>query len=225
MTCSSRSSGTAEQRAIARPEERRRGSGPRRRPRRRCRESGPAAASRPPGPPVLAPWGSAWRDAIGSTTASADRVAARSEPECLGGLVVLEDRAAVGPRQLVGAGTIVWSTVSRSRVELSARPTSPSALSSPTDRVRSRSGPEFLEQPDVLDRDDRLVSERLEQLDLVVGERPRLGPRHRDDTDGRALPQHRYPRGRFGSRLRALIAWCAYSGSTARRRGCGPPRV
>ena len=36
---------------------------------------------------------------------------------------------------------------------------------------------ELLEQPDVLDGDDRLVREGLQQLDLVVGERPRLGAR------------------------------------------------
>jgi hypothetical protein len=33
----------------------------------------------------------------------------------------------------------------------------------------------------------------LQQLDLVVGERPWLGTRHSDDADGGALPHHGYP--------------------------------
>src|SRR5207244_6500720 len=46
------------------------------------------------------------------------------------------------------------------------------------------------EEADVLDGDDGLVGESLQQLDLVVGERPGLGPRHLDDADGSTLPQH-----------------------------------
>ena len=84
------------------------------------------------------------------------------------------------------------STVSRSRVELSARLTSPSAVSSSTERVSVlRPRLEFLEQPHVLDRDHRLVGEGRDQLDLLVGEGPDLGPPHHDGADEDALPEHR----------------------------------
>ena len=39
------------------------------------------------------------------------------------------------------------------------------------------SRPQFREQPHVLDRDDRLVGERLEERDLLVGERAGLSAR------------------------------------------------
>src|SRR5262249_46610591 len=55
------------------------------------------------------------------------------------------------------------------------------------------SGLQLLEQPHVLDRDDGLIPEGLQQRDLVVGERPGLGARHRDDAEGSPLPQHWYP--------------------------------
>ena len=96
-------------------------------------------------------------------------------------LVVLVDRAAVGPGELARrATTIVSSTVSRSRVELTARPTSPSAVSCSTERVSSAvRASQLLEQPDVLDGDDRLVGEGLEQRDLLG--RERAGPRSPTD--------------------------------------------
>ena len=50
---------------------------------------------------------------------------------------------------------------------------------------------ERLEQPGVLDRDDRLVRERLEQGDLPVGERPPLGPIDGQDADGGAFTHER----------------------------------
>ena len=48
-------------------------------------------------------------------------------------------------------------------------------------------GLELLEQPDVLDGDDGLVGEGLEQLDLLVRERPGLGASDGDRADGLAL--------------------------------------
>ena len=42
----------------------------------------------------------------------------------------------------------------------------------------------LVEQPHVLDGDDRLVGEGLEELDLLVGERPHLGPPDGDRPDG-----------------------------------------
>jgi hypothetical protein len=49
----------------------------------------------------------------------------------------------------------------------------------------------FVEQADVLDRDDRLGGEGLEQLDLVLGELPGLGSSDTDRPDRLAAPQHR----------------------------------
>ena len=40
-----------------------------------------------------------------------------------------------------------------------------------------------LEQPDILDRDDGLIGEGLEQLDLLVGERAHLLAEDGDDAD------------------------------------------
>src|SRR5206468_4155615 len=51
----------------------------------------------------------------------------------------------------------------------------------------------FLEEADILNRNDCLIGEGLQQLDLVVSERPSLGARHRDNADGSAFPQHGYP--------------------------------
>jgi hypothetical protein len=66
----------------------------------------------------------------------------------------------------------VSSTVSTSSVELTARLTSPRAVSFSTDWVSS------------------LVGKGLQQLDLAVGERPGLAAGHHDDADGIAFPQH-----------------------------------
>src|SRR5262249_48380582 len=52
---------------------------------------------------------------------------------------------------------------------------------------------QLLEQPDVLDGDDRLVGERAEKLDLRVAERADAGPAERDRTDGPAVAEHRDP--------------------------------
>ena len=111
--------------------------------------------------------------------------------ELLGGLVVLEDRAAVGARQLAGAGDD--RVEHRLDVQRRAhRPTDLAQRRQLLDRLGQLARPrlQLLEEADVLDGDDGLVGESLQQLDLVVGERPGLGARHLDDADGSTLPQH-----------------------------------
>ena len=49
---------------------------------------------------------------------------------------------------------------------------------------------QLLEQPDVLDGDDRLVGERRDQRDLLVRERRDFLAIHRDGADGLPLTQH-----------------------------------
>ena len=64
------------------------------------------------------------------------------------------------------------STVSRSSVEPTARPTSPSALSSSSDRARLRSARlQLLEQPYVLDGDRRLDGEGRQHIYRLRGNR------------------------------------------------------
>ncbi len=85
--------------------------------------------------------------------------------------------------------------MSRSRVELSARPTSPSARARSTERVRSwRPRLELLEQAHVLDGDHRLVGEGLQQLDLLVGERADLAPATTADDADRRRPRAAWAR-------------------------------
>src|SRR6185436_5151569 len=48
------------------------------------------------------------------------------------------------------------------------------------------------EQADVLDRDHRLIGEGFQQLDFVVGERPRLLPVDDDRPDRGAAAKDRY---------------------------------
>ena len=73
--------------------------------------------------------------------------------------------------------------------------------------VRSRlRASQLLEQPHVLDGDDRLVGERAKQLDLRVAELARLRPTERDGADRAALAEHRYPeqRAEAGRQRRVL---------------------
>jgi hypothetical protein len=49
---------------------------------------------------------------------------------------------------------------------------------------------QFLEQPHVLDRDDRLVGEGLEKLHVRVGKSTRLPSGHPDGSHGLGPPQH-----------------------------------
>src|SRR6516165_7798832 len=49
----------------------------------------------------------------------------------------------------------------------------------------------LVEQPHILDRNCRLVGEGLDQLDLLVGERPHLGARQCETPDGDPVAQHR----------------------------------
>ena len=50
----------------------------------------------------------------------------------------------------------------------------------------------LVEQPHVLDRDDGLISERLQQLDLTLVERTRVLSGHVENADRLALAQKRY---------------------------------
>src|SRR5262249_44909958 len=54
--------------------------------------------------------------------------------------------------------------------------------------------PEFLEQPNVFNRDDGLVGKSLEESDLLIGERTNFGPQHPQRSDSRPLPQQRRKR-------------------------------
>ena len=101
----------------------------------RCRQPGRARGSRRPGRPPLRRAGPAPSGARLSSSGSPGRWPARGssgEPRRTRRRCRRRCRRA-GPRRL----TMVASTVSRSSVELTAWPTSPSARSSPTDRVRS----------------------------------------------------------------------------------------
>ena len=49
----------------------------------------------------------------------------------------------------------------------------------------------FIEQPCVLDRDHGLARERLQEVDLLVGEPSDLGARHRDRAGDLVVPPHR----------------------------------
>jgi hypothetical protein len=49
---------------------------------------------------------------------------------------------------------------------------------------------QLLEQPDILDRNDRLVGEGLEERDLSVRERSGLAPRDVDHPEYPSVPQH-----------------------------------
>src|SRR6516162_9775113 len=51
---------------------------------------------------------------------------------------------------------------------------------------------QFVEQPGVLDGDDRLGGEVLQQLDLFIGERLDFDSSNRDDADDLVYPQHRH---------------------------------
>jgi hypothetical protein len=51
---------------------------------------------------------------------------------------------------------------------------------------------ELLEQPDVLDGDDRLIGEGLQEFHFRVREAARLPAAHVDGADDLAFPQHRH---------------------------------
>ena len=131
------------------------------------------------------------------------------------------------PASWVARETIVLSTVSRSSVELTAWPTSPSAFSSPTERVSSAvRASQLLEQPHVLDGDHRLVGEGLEQRDLLVGERPGLVRGRRRSTPI-GLPSRSIGTARHAAEAAApSAASCvAYSGSASTSGMCDDARA
>ena len=62
---------------------------------------------------------------------------------------------------------------------------------------------EFLEQPNVLDGDDRLVGEGLQQFDLLFRKGSNFGPANHDSPDGHSLAQQR--RGKYGASTSLLL--------------------
>ena len=52
--------------------------------------------------------------------------------------------------------------------------------------------PQLLEQPDILDRNHRLIGECPQQGRLLVRERPRRAGGHADGADGHPAPEHRH---------------------------------
>src|SRR5262249_24164416 len=98
------------------------------------------------------------------------------------------------PESWTALATIVVSTVSRSSVEFTAWDTSPSARSSSTERASSRvSRLHLVKEPHVLDRDQRLVGESGDELDLPVRERLDVIALETDDGDHYVVAQQRNP--------------------------------
>ena len=100
----------------------------------------------------------------------------------------------------------------------------------PTASARAVRASQLLEQPHVLDRDHRLVGEGLQQLDLLVGERPGLGAADGDRADRRCPRASSARPGRCGSRRRSAASPIAYSGSVehvgdVRRRAASGSRA
>ena len=50
----------------------------------------------------------------------------------------------------------------------------------------------LVEEADIVDGDDRLIGKCLQQLDLPIGVRARIGSRGVDDADRLAIAQHRH---------------------------------
>src|SRR5262245_12469575 len=88
---------------------------------------------------------------------------------------------------------MVLSTVWRSRVELTAWPTSPSALNSPTDRARSlvRVWSSW-EQSNILDSDHRLVCKSPKKSDLLVSEGVYFHSTNTNSADRNTLAHQRH---------------------------------
>ena len=94
---------------------------------------------------------------------------------------------------------------------------------SSSDRASSRGARlHLLEQPHVLDRDHRLVGEGLDQLDLLVGERPHLRARQREDADRLALAQQRHAEDGAEAAEPLRLAKRVFRIGSARRE-CGRP--
>src|SRR5262249_23191346 len=113
--------------------------------------------------------------------------------EALRGLVVLVDDAVVAPGQLGRS----LDDGGQHRLQIQRRADRPADLAERLElahrpREVSRARLQLLEQPDVLDRDDRLVGEYFQQVDVGVGEAPRLAAGDYDRADGVALTEHRY---------------------------------
>ena len=105
------------------------------------------------------------------------------------------------PESSTACVAMVASTWSRSRLELTASPTSPSARSSSTVRASSRSRCcELLDQLDVVDRDRGLRREGGDEPHRAVVERLDLVAPQRDHADDALVGEHRRAHHRCGSR-------------------------
>src|SRR5262245_11310741 len=67
----------------------------------------------------------------------------------------------------------------------------------------------LLEQPRVLDGDNRLVGECLKESNLFLAERRHTCPRYTDPTDGLAFEQQRYGRHRSEISPPTVFGWSA----------------
>jgi hypothetical protein len=115
----------------------------------------------------------------------------RSHLELFGALLVLIDRAAVGPCQLTRTG----HNRLKHDLQIERRADRPAHLPQRLqllDGSPQLAGPglQLLEQADVLDGNHRLVGEGFDQFDLLVGERPNLHPPHRNHADQITLATH-----------------------------------
>ena len=115
-----------------------------------------------------------------------------AKDELLGRLIVLINGATVGARELDSPGHDGRQHSLQVQRRANCLPDLSQRLQLPN-RSRQLQSPrlELRKQPHVLDRDHRLLGEGLEQLDLLVRERPRLGPSDSDRSHRLALAQHR----------------------------------
>src|SRR5262249_32488906 len=102
-------------------------------------------------------------------------VARGPQVKLLGGLVVLKDRAAVGPDEVVGAR----DDRGEDDIDVERRAAGLADLAEPAqlaDRARElgRAFLQLCEEPHILDGDDGLVGKGSHECDLAVGERPWL---------------------------------------------------
>ena len=139
-------------------------------------------------------------------------VVARAEAELLARLVVFPDGAAGGARELIGAG----DDGLQHRLEIERRADGAADITERGQLVHRasqvvRPSLQFREQPYVLDGDHGLIGERLEQIDLRVGERGGLGPNDVDSADRRAASQHRNGHEAAVADRSARWAMCGYS--------------
>ena len=95
----------------------------------------------------------------------------------------------------VAFSNIAWNTGSNSpgELEMTLR-TSEVAVCCSSDSATRGTLLQFVEEPRVLDRDDRLLGEGLYQLDLLIGKTPELFPVNADDADRLASSDQGQPK-------------------------------